>query len=115
MSMPSAIFLAIGGTILYAAGLVIVLLFGLVGRKPQYALLGIAMFGVGLCGSTQGLNHIDTYYSLYHGDINSLTIQYKSISVDTTKYFAIGKDGTVYGITKEQWAALQVPVIAETK
>ena len=48
-------------------------------------------------------------------DLSQKQIEYKSIDPAHSDYFAIGKDGTIYTITKEQWAGLEVPIIAETK
>lgn len=48
-------------------------------------------------------------------DLSELDIAYKSIGVENSRYYAIEKDGDIFTITQEQWAELDVPVIAETK
>jgi hypothetical protein len=48
-------------------------------------------------------------------NLDNLQVEYKSIGVENGKYYAIEKDGDIFTITQEQWAELEVPVIAQTK
>ncbi len=102
------------------------------------AVLSVILVVIGLiivlCGIWEALNRENGWYLIisfiglaafvsgllvapldYADDITGKAIEYKSIDPSDGRYYAIGEDGSIYRISKETWASLDVSIIAETK
>jgi hypothetical protein len=60
------------------------------------------------------LTGFSIYNSVSMDNISNIDIAYKAITLGGS-YYAIGEEGGMYHITQEQWAGLDVPIIAVTK
>ena len=101
--------------LMVVGGLICIIGAGLALRLGTHIRFSLIIYIVGAILLIVGAFNNPALNGRNYADIANRKIEYKSIDVATRKYYAIGQDGSIYIITKEQWAALDAPVIAETK